>query len=29
KGTKQTTAPTPGPSLSEEEKKLVPQCGKQ
>ncbi|MER7696377.1 MULTISPECIES: PP2C family serine/threonine-protein phosphatase [unclassified Streptomyces] len=29
KATKQTTAPTPGPSLSEEEKKLVPQCGKQ
>ncbi|MFJ3573864.1 PP2C family protein-serine/threonine phosphatase [Streptomyces rubiginosohelvolus] len=29
KGTKPTTAPTPGPSLSEEEKKLVPQCGKQ
>ncbi len=29
KGTKSTTAPTPGPSLSEEEKKLVPQCGKQ
>ncbi|MEU7328142.1 PP2C family protein-serine/threonine phosphatase [Streptomyces parvus] len=29
KGTQQTTAPTPGPSLSEEEKKLVPQCGKQ
>lgn len=29
-GTKPTTAtPTPGPSLSEEEKKLVPQCGKQ
>ncbi|WP_406452216.1 Stp1/IreP family PP2C-type Ser/Thr phosphatase [Streptomyces sp. NBC_00876] len=28
--TKQTSAtPTPGPSLSEEEKKLVPQCGKQ
>ncbi|MFD7860878.1 Stp1/IreP family PP2C-type Ser/Thr phosphatase [Streptomyces sp. NPDC059783] len=27
---KQTsTTPTPGPSLSEEEKKLVPQCGKQ
>ncbi|MFJ4962460.1 Stp1/IreP family PP2C-type Ser/Thr phosphatase [Streptomyces sp. NPDC088729] len=29
KGTKPTTAPTPGPSLSEDEKKLVPQCGKQ
>lgn len=30
KGTKPTAAtPTPGPSLSEEEKKLVPQCGKQ
>ncbi|RLV67941.1 Magnesium or manganese-dependent protein phosphatase [Streptomyces sp. CBMAI 2042] len=29
-GTKPNTAtPTPGPSLSEEEKKLVPQCGKQ
>ncbi|MGW8888461.1 Stp1/IreP family PP2C-type Ser/Thr phosphatase [Streptomyces sp. NPDC055749] len=29
-GTKPTAAtPTPGPSLSEEEKKLVPQCGKQ
>jgi len=29
-GTKPTTAtPTPGPSLSEEETKLVPQCGKQ
>ncbi|ARF73732.1 protein phosphatase [Kitasatospora albolonga] len=29
-GTKPTNAtPTPGPSLSEEEKKLVPQCGKQ
>ncbi|WP_411081780.1 Stp1/IreP family PP2C-type Ser/Thr phosphatase [Streptomyces sp. cmx-18-6] len=29
-GTKPTTAtPTPGPSLSEDEKKLVPQCGKQ
>ncbi|MFE2290763.1 Stp1/IreP family PP2C-type Ser/Thr phosphatase [Streptomyces sp. NPDC059452] len=29
-GTKPTKAtPTPGPSLSEEEKKLVPQCGKQ
>lgn len=28
--TEQTSAtPTPGPSLSEEEKKLVPQCGKQ
>jgi protein phosphatase len=28
--TKPTTAtPTPGPSLSEEEQKLVPQCGKQ
>ncbi len=28
--TNQTSAtPTPGPSLSEEEKKLVPQCGKQ
>ncbi|WP_299529742.1 Stp1/IreP family PP2C-type Ser/Thr phosphatase [uncultured Streptomyces sp.] len=24
-----TATPTPGPSLSEEEKKLVPQCGKQ
>ncbi|MFI8003860.1 Stp1/IreP family PP2C-type Ser/Thr phosphatase [Streptomyces sp. NPDC086010] len=29
KGTKPTATPTPGPSLSEEEKKLVPQCGKQ
>ncbi|WP_405389788.1 Stp1/IreP family PP2C-type Ser/Thr phosphatase [Streptomyces sp. NBC_01102] len=29
KGTKTTATPTPGPSLSEEEKKLVPQCGKQ
>ncbi|KQX78079.1 MULTISPECIES: Stp1/IreP family PP2C-type Ser/Thr phosphatase [Streptomyces] len=28
-GTKTTATPTPGPSLSEEEKKLVPQCGKQ
>lgn len=28
KGTK-TATPAPGPSLSEEEKKLVPQCGKQ
>ncbi|MFF1644987.1 Stp1/IreP family PP2C-type Ser/Thr phosphatase [Streptomyces sp. NPDC058240] len=27
--TKPTKTPTPGPSLSEEEKKLVPQCGKQ
>ena len=27
--TKPTATPTPGPSLSEEEKKLVPQCGKQ
>ncbi|MFJ9622795.1 Stp1/IreP family PP2C-type Ser/Thr phosphatase [Streptomyces sp. NPDC101181] len=29
KGTATTAAPTPGPSLSEEEQKLVPQCGKQ
>lgn len=29
KGTKTTATPAPGPSLSEEEKKLVPQCGKQ
>lgn len=28
-GNKKTATPTPGPSLSEEEKKLVPQCGKQ
>ncbi|WP_031080317.1 Stp1/IreP family PP2C-type Ser/Thr phosphatase [Streptomyces sp. NRRL WC-3549] len=28
-GDKKTATPTPGPSLSEEEKKLVPQCGKQ
>ncbi|MFK8908931.1 Stp1/IreP family PP2C-type Ser/Thr phosphatase [Streptomyces sp. YS-3] len=27
--TKTTATPTPGPSLSEEEQKLVPQCGKQ
>ncbi|CAM5646353.1 protein phosphatase [Streptomyces sp. LaPpAH-199] len=27
--TKPTSTPTPGPSLSEDEKKLVPQCGKQ
>jgi protein phosphatase len=27
--TKPTKTPAPGPSLSEEEKKLVPQCGKQ